>query len=143
MLGRGDDRAHVLVCAGRFFRDTSGRRAPDKDSLAEAKPHATNPGHSPNTNHDGTDLAVSVVCNGFFDLGTGRDSPLSPAAHDASTTRRLSTPRRRRSVPNATSKTDRDDQKTPHRRARKIPRAMSMLSVDATTTCNPIAFMTQ
>ena len=40
-------------------------------------------------------------------------------------------------------KLDRDDQKTPHRRARKIPRAMSMLSVDATTTCNPIAFMTQ
>ncbi len=42
----------------------------------------------------------------ILDLGTGRDSPLSlPAAHDASTTRRLSTPRRRRSVPNATSKT--------------------------------------
>ena len=40
-------------------------------------------------------------------------------------------------------KLDRDGQKTPHRRARKIPRAMSMLSVDATTTCNPIAFMTQ
>jgi Transposase DDE domain len=40
-------------------------------------------------------------------------------------------------------KLDRDDQKTPHRRARKIPRAMSMLSVDAPTTCNPIAFMTQ
>ena len=37
---------------------------------------------------------------------TGRYSPLSlPAAHDASPTRRLSTPRRRRSVPNATSKT--------------------------------------
>ena len=31
-------------------------------------------------------------------------------------------------------KLDRDDQKTPHRRARKIPRAMSMLSVDAPTT---------
>ena len=40
-------------------------------------------------------------------------------------------------------KLDRDDQKTPHRRARKIPRAMSMLSVAAPTTCNPIAFMTQ
>ena len=40
-------------------------------------------------------------------------------------------------------KLDRDDQKTPHRRARKIPRARSMLSVGATTTCNPIAFMTQ
>ena len=38
-------------------------------------------------------------------------------------------------------KLDRDDQKTPHRRARKIPRAMSMLSVDAPTACNPIAFM--
>ena len=35
-------------------------------------------------------------------------------------------------------KLDRDDQKTPHRRARKIPRAMSMLSVDATTACNLI-----
>jgi hypothetical protein len=42
----------------------------------------------------------------ILDLGTGRDSPLSlPAAHDASPTRRLSTPRRRRSVPNAMSKT--------------------------------------
>ena len=40
-------------------------------------------------------------------------------------------------------KLDRGDQKTPHRRARKIPRAMSMLSVDAPTNCNPIAFMTQ
>jgi len=40
-------------------------------------------------------------------------------------------------------KLDRDDQKTPHRRARKIPRAMSMLSVAAPTTCNPIAFVTQ
>ena len=38
---------------------------------------------------------------------------------------------------------DSDDQKTPPRRARKIPRAMSMLSVDAPTTCNPIALMTQ
>ena len=41
-----------------------------------------------------------------LDLGTGRDPPLSlPAAHEASPTRRLSTPRRRRSVPNATSRT--------------------------------------
>jgi hypothetical protein len=45
--------------------------------------------------------------------------------------------------PEKHGKLDRDDQKTPHRRARKIPRAMSMLSVDAPTTCNPIAFMTQ
>ena len=49
---------------------------------------------------------LCIAAYGFFDLGTGRDSPLSlPAAHDASPTRRLSTPRRRRSVPNATSKT--------------------------------------
>ena len=49
---------------------------------------------------------LCIAAYGFSDLGTGRDSPLSlPAAHDASTTRRLSTPRRRRSVPNATSKT--------------------------------------
>jgi hypothetical protein len=33
MFGRGDDRAHILICSGRFFRDTSARRAPDKDSL--------------------------------------------------------------------------------------------------------------
>ena len=49
---------------------------------------------------------LCIAAYGFSDLGTGRDSPLSlPAAHDASPTRRLSTPRRRRSVPNATSKT--------------------------------------
>ncbi len=49
---------------------------------------------------------LCIAAYGFFDLGTGRDSPLSlPAAHDASPTRRLSIPRRRRSVPNVTSKT--------------------------------------
>ena len=51
-------------------------------------------------------VAPARVSAKHLDLGTGRDSPLSlPAAHDASPTRRLSTPRRRRSVPNATSKT--------------------------------------
>ena len=45
--------------------------------------------------------------------------------------------------PERRRKLDRDHQKTPHRRAREIPRAMSMLSVNAPTTCNPIAFMTQ
>ena len=79
-----------------------------------------------------------------FSISERTRFPLSlPAAHDASTTRRLSTPRRRRSVPNATSKTRsrRSENASPSRS--QIPRAMSMLSVDATTTCNPIAFMTQ
>ena len=33
MLGRGHDRTHVLVGAGRLFGHASGRRTPDQDAL--------------------------------------------------------------------------------------------------------------